>query len=54
MLAAIVEQHLTNVLPHRMRPVELDRVETLYLDRPETSQTRSTARASAMPVRAST
>jgi hypothetical protein len=32
MPAAIVEQHLTNVLPHRVRTVESDRVETLNLD----------------------
>jgi len=31
-LAAVVEQPLTNVLPDRVRPIQFDRIEALYLD----------------------
>lgn len=38
-LAAVVEQALSDILPHRVRPVEADGVEALDLDDAEAAQT---------------
>jgi hypothetical protein len=31
-LATVIEQALANILPDRVRPIELDRIKALYLD----------------------
>lgn len=41
-LAPVVEQPVADVLPDRMRAVELDRVEPLDLHRPEAAQALDT------------
>jgi hypothetical protein len=38
LLAAAIEQRLADIFPHRMRPVEPDRIEALDLDAAKTAQ----------------